>query len=57
MARRGKINAVNIEFGKDNKSIIHVLYDQELMKKIKTISERNETFKESKGNFLKVMVK
>ena len=40
MAREGKIPSVKIEFGKDNKVIIRVPYDQELIKKIKTISGR-----------------
>jgi integrase/recombinase XerD len=40
MAREGKIPAVKIEVGKDNKVIIRVPYDQELIKKIKTISGR-----------------
>jgi len=40
MAREGKIPAVKIEFGKDNKVIIRVPYDQKLIKKVKTISGR-----------------
>ena len=40
MARKGKIPAVKIEFGRNNKVIIRVPYDQELIKKIKTISGR-----------------
>jgi integrase/recombinase XerD len=40
MVREVKISAVKIEFGKDNKVIIRVPYDQELIKKIKTISGR-----------------
>jgi len=40
MAREGKIHAVKIKVGKDNKVIIRVPYDQELIKKIKTISGR-----------------
>jgi len=39
MAREGKIPAVKIEF-KNNKVIIHVPYNQELIKKVKTISGR-----------------
>jgi len=40
MAREGKIPVVKVEFGKDNKVIIRVPYEQELIKKIKTISGR-----------------
>ncbi|OQA96520.1 MAG: hypothetical protein BWY23_01989 [Spirochaetes bacterium ADurb.Bin218] len=47
---KGKIPAVKIEFGKDDKVIIPVLYDQELIKKIKAISGRNRIHK---GNIYK----
>jgi len=40
MAREGKILAVIIEFGKNNKVIIRVPYNQEIIKKVKTISGR-----------------
>ena len=40
MAREGKISAVKIEFGKDNKVIIRIPYDQALIRKIKTIFGR-----------------
>jgi excisionase family DNA binding protein len=40
MTREGKIPAVKIEFGKDDKVVIRVPYAQELIKKIKTISGR-----------------
>ncbi|MHC1630862.1 MAG: site-specific tyrosine recombinase/integron integrase [Methanotrichaceae archaeon] len=40
MARERKIPAVKIEFGKDNKVIIYVPYNRELIKKVKTISGR-----------------
>lgn len=40
MTRKDKIPAVKIEFGKDKKVIIRVPYNQELIKKIKTISRR-----------------
>ncbi len=41
MASEGKIPAVKIEFGKDDKIIIRVPYDQELIKKIKAIPGRS----------------
>jgi len=40
MRMEGKIPAVRIELGKDNKVIIHVPHDQELIKKAKRISGR-----------------
>ncbi|HPD78979.1 MAG TPA: hypothetical protein PLH88_11240 [Spirochaetota bacterium] len=48
---KGKIPAVKIEFGKDDKVIIPVLYDQELIEKIKAISGRNWN---SQGKYLQV---
>ena len=41
MASEGKIPAVKKEFGKDDKIIIRVPYDQELIKKIKAIPGRS----------------
>ena len=40
MAREGKIPAVKIEFWKNDKIIIRIPYNQELIKKIKMISGR-----------------
>ena len=40
MAREGKIPTVKIELGRNNKVIIRLPYDQELINKIKTISRR-----------------
>ena len=40
MAREGKIPAVKIEFGKNDKVIIRVPYNQELIKKVKMLSGR-----------------
>lgn len=40
MVRKGKIPAVKIEFGKNDKVIIRIPYNQELIKKLKTISGR-----------------
>jgi len=40
MAREGKIPTVKIEFGKNDKIIIRIPYNQELIKKIKIISAR-----------------
>ena len=40
MAREGKIPAVKIEIGENNKVIIRVPYNQELIKKVKMISGR-----------------
>ncbi len=46
MAREGKIPAVKIRFGKNDKVIIRVPYNQEFMKKVKTISGRRWNSKE-----------
>ena len=40
MAGKGKIPAVKIEIGKNNKVIIRIPYNQELIKKVKMISGR-----------------
>jgi len=40
MAREGKIPAVKIKLGENNKVIIQVPYDQEFIRKVKTISGR-----------------
>jgi len=40
IAKEDKISTVKIEFGKNNKIIICVPYNQELIKKVKTISGR-----------------
>jgi len=40
MAREGKISAVKIEFGKNNKVIIRVPYNKGLIKKVKMLSGR-----------------
>jgi len=40
MAREDKIFTVKVEFGKNNKVIIRIPYNQELIKKVKTIFER-----------------
>ncbi len=41
MTKKNKILAVKIEFKRDNKVIIRVPYDQELIKKIKSVSGRS----------------
>ncbi|MDL1971112.1 MAG: helix-turn-helix domain-containing protein [Candidatus Desulfofervidaceae bacterium] len=40
MAREGKIPAVKIKPGENNKVVIQVPYDQEFIRKVKTISGR-----------------
>lgn len=40
MSREGKIPAVKVEIGKNNKVIIRLPYNQELIRKVKTISGR-----------------
>ena len=51
MAMEGKIPAVKIEFEKDNKVIICVPYNQELIKKIKTIPGKKWNSQRKYGQF------
>ena len=41
MLRKRKISVVKIEFGEDDKIIIYVLYNQGLIKKVRTIPGRS----------------
>jgi len=40
MAREGKIPSVKIEFGKNNKIIIKIPYNQDLINKVKSVPRR-----------------
>ena len=52
MAREGKISAVKIEIGKNDKVIIRVPYNQKLIKKVKTISGRRWNQRKNTGKSL-----
>jgi len=50
--REGETPAVKIEIGKNDKVIICIPYNQELIRKIKTISARRWTPEKNTGKFL-----
>ena len=54
MAREGKIPAVKIELGRNNKVIIRLPYNQELIRKVKTISGRRRRWN-PKGKYWEVL--
>jgi len=52
IVREGKIPAVKIEIGENDKVIICIPYSQELIRKIKTISGRRWVPEKNTGKFL-----